>query len=656
MLDSIRSFLGADGALLLDWRTEDVASVLCASPETPAERSVRLSRAALIPHDGQILVDSLPQQLLGNALADWSSMPIRAACVCSAPVRAGQEKPSGALIVFWHERSAATQERLAELRPLCTAFVETAVAQQNALRAVRRLDAIMGSAPYGIVFVDDDYGDADVNDEAARLLGVPRGVVSAERLNDAFRSLHTRLVHRENVVAEYARLSTSLDDSVRDWIWEFADSAGTAFRVASIPVIGAAGRGRLWTFEDVSSERQMHRQVERQHERERLLQRQRLDAVTQLAAGVAHDFNNILTVIGGSVEILREPSSPGEGDVEVAMIRQAARRGHGLIKQLLSFSGQVLAQPTMLDVDGLLRKIEPLLADALEASWSLSIRPDAIDARVLIDERQLTLALVNLLSTASETVSNGGVITVRSARVSSATGAPSDGQQPIRWVAIALSDVDAPIPSTVRENLQESFAGLRTDSGRAGFGLETIAAMVEQAGGTIRYTAATSTAAGPRWTYTLYLREADTRPSYQRQPTPARGVPISSDITELPILVVDDDAGPRRVVRRLLEREGHAVLTAESAAEALRLLETHNGQFLGVISDYLMPGMSGMELLTQIRAQWPDLPVVLVSGFTSDNVTGSALRDLRAHFLAKPFTRDELLTAVRTARAVARGV
>lgn len=650
MLEAIRNLVGADGAMLLSWRNDYVASVLDASPATRHGRTIRISRAQLVPQDGLLLDAEQLQRLLESAFASWFAMPIRAACVCFAPLVAGHEQSSSALLFAWHDRSAAVAEQLIELRPLFGALLESALLQRRAKSAIRRLDVIMRSAPQGIVFVDDEHGDAEVNDEAARLLGVATGVVSSAQLTDAMRALHSRLVQRDEVESEYARLLTFPDVSLRDWIWEFADSANTTFRVASIPVVEAAGRGRLWTFEDVSIARRLNRQLARQHEREQLLQRQRLEAVTELAADVAHDFSNILTVIGGSVEVMREPRTPGDGDAEVAVIRQAARRGQGLIRQLLSVSGQLLAQPSLLNVDELLRKIEPLLADALVAPGSLVIQPDAIDARVLMDERQLELALVNLVATAGEAMPPGSVITVQSARVTVANGAPSDLGHAGRWVAIALSDRAERIPATVDENLRESFAGVRADGARPGFGLETIAAMVEQAGGTIRHTANTSTGSA----YILYLPEADTRPPVPGKHTPARGVRIASDISELPILVVDDDAGPRRVVRRLLEREGHQVITAESASEALSQLESHEGRVSGVISDYLMPGMSGMELLARIRTQWPELPVVLVSGFTSDDVTGIALRDLRAHFLPKPFTRDELLNAIRTSKTVCR--
>ena len=650
MLGAIRNLVGADGALLLSWRNDNVALVLDASAATNPGRTVRISRAQLVPHDSVVLDAEQLQPLLASAFAVWLAMPIRAAYVCFAPVVAGHEQASSALVLVWHDRSAAVAEQLVEVRPLFGALLESALLQRDALSAIRRLDVIMRSAPQGIVFVDDEHGDAEVNDEAARLLGVASGVVSSVQLTDAMRALHSRLVQRDEVESEYARLLASPDVSVRDWIWEFADSANTTFRVASISVVDAAGRGRLWTFEDVSTERRLHRQLARQHEREQLLQRQRLEAVTQLAAGVAHDFSNILTVIGGSVEMMREPRTPGDGDAEVAVIRQAARRGHGLIRQLLSFSGQLLAQPSLLNVDDLLRKIAPLLADALVAPGSLVIQPDAVGARVLMDERQLELALVNLVATAGEAMPPGCVITVQSARVTVADGALSDLAHAARWVAIAVSDRAERIPATVDENLQDSSVSVLADGARPGFGLETIAAMVEQAGGTIRYGATESTGS----TYTLYLPEAHTRPPVPSQHTPIRGVRIASDVSELPILVVDDDAGPRRVVRRLLEREGHQVMTAESAAEALSQLELHEGRVSGVISDYLMPGMSGMELLARIRTQWPELPVVLVSGFTSDDVTGIALRDLRAHFLPKPFTRDELLNAIRTAKTVCR--
>ena len=339
------------------------------------------------------------------------------------------------------------------------------------------------------------------------------------------------------------------------------------------------------------------------------------DAVSQPVASVAHNFSGILT---------------------------------GLMKQLLSFSSQLVAEPSLFNVDDLLRKIEPLLADALVAPGSLVVKPDAIDALVLMDERQLALALMSLLATACERMGSGTVITVRSARITIANRATSEVGHADRWVAIALSDTDERIPATVRNNLRESFVGIGTEPGRQGLGLEIIAALVEQAGGTIRSTASESTGC----TFTLYLPEADTRTLASSQPIAA--VFSASDNSELPILVVDDDAGPRRVVRRLLEREGHRVLTAESAAEGLVQLEIYDGGLSCVISDYLMPGKSGMELLVHIRTHWPQLPVVLVSGFTSEDVTGTALRELRAHFLPKPFTREELLNAIQIAKLVCR--
>ena len=517
MLDSIRTFVGADGALLLSWRDDELASVVGASPELSGERSVRLGRAALVSHDGAILDADQARELLRGVSALAVATPIGAAWVYFAPLPDGSKVSSTALILLWLDGSAVPAERLRALRPLIDLLLESDAVQRSALRAA-----------------------------------------------------------------------------------------------------------------------------------------QRLDAVTQLAAGVAHDFSNILTVISGGAEMMDEPRSPRERENEVAVIRQAARRGHRLVRQLLSFSGHALAQRGLLAVDELLRKVEPLLIDVLEEGWSLSLQPDAIDARVLIDEKQLTLVLANLLATACESMTEGGVITVRSARVAMASGLASGGQESNQWVAIALSNEDARIPAMVYENLHEPFASLSVDSGRLGFGLETIAAIIEQAGGTIRYSVTTSAAKPTGHTYILYIPDADLRPSAQRQHTPARGVLIAPAIADLPMLVVDDDAGPRRVVRRLLEREGYEVIAAESALEALGELESREGQFFGVVSDYLMPGMSGMELLTQIRRRWPDLPVVLVSGFTSDDVTGGALRDLRAHFLPKPFTRDELLNAVRKARAVSR--
>lgn len=649
MLDTVRAFVGADGALLLSWQSDDMAVVLDSSPESLPGRTIRLSRDVLLQNDGVVLNADMPHRLLSSALAFWLPTPLHAASLIFDHTRS-ETTPTTALLFVWGGGSVVDPQRLHELRPLVGALLGSGVSGRVVSRALRRFDAIMRSAPQGIVFVDQEQGNVEVNAEATRLLGLPKGIVTVTALADAMRLLQRQLTHRERVGAEYARVMSQPDASRRDWIWEFTDAEFTTLRVASVPVAESAGRGRLWTFEDVTAEWKLRRQLELQRDREQSLERQKLEALTRLAAGVAHDFGNIITIIGGSVEMMRDPGSSRDTDADLAAVARATQRADGLIRLLRSFSDRELSPPEVKDLDTMLHAMSATLLGAVEAPYRVQVLPGWSGARVLIDERKLALAIVNLIANSRDRLSAGGTITVRSARVLMTDPNIADSAPALRYAAVTVSDREGPVSSELRESLATPFAGEHSNGTDGGLGLSVVAAMVEQAGGAMRF----STDAVAGGTYTLYLPVVENHASVVRMMTPARGVPVPSDKSELPILVVDDDAGPRRVVRRLLEREGYAVLTAESAGDALRQLEARRGHVLGVISDYLMPGMSGMELLGRVRMRWSELPVVLVSGFTSDDVTGTALRDLRAHFLAKPFTREELLSAFHMATAVIR--
>ncbi len=663
MLETIRRFASADVALLLRWRADDRVAAVQVAPASPtSRRQVEPLTAELCARldalTGPRAVDDSLLALPDSLRELWSPLPITSlfaviatglpeasAAVRGAPgvaALASTPKTTTVLLVGWRDASASDPAALSALARLLTASLGTPTTERSDVE--QRLDALMHSATQGVVFVDGAAGTAEVNEIAAGLLNVNVGTVSTLQLSVAVRELQERLRDRHRTVDEYTRLVLGDDISKPDWIWECDDAERTAWRVASVPVGHRARHARLWTFDDVTADRQMQRQLARQHEREQLLQRQKLEAVMRLAGGVAHDFTNLLTVISGSVEMIRDLPMAREAESDLAAIRQATHRANGLIRQLRAFSGQAVSQPDILLVDAVLQAMAATLEGALDVPWTLTMSVDAAGALIVMNERQFALTLLHLVERMRDEMPEGGTIALRSARVVLPNGTTTDASGDA-YVVISLGSdrdlADRLVPE-VRNDGSEQF-GHGADE--AGLGHATIAAIVDQAGGHIR-TAVTGTG---RRIFALFLPESDSRTIVRADRTPARGTPATVQKHELPLLVVDDDAGPRRVVRRLLEREGYHILAADSGTEALRQLSARGGQLSGVITDYLMPGMSGMELLVRVRRLWPDLPVVLVSGFTSEEVTGSALHDLRAHFLPKPFTRDELLQAISAA-------
>jgi CheY-like chemotaxis protein/signal transduction histidine kinase len=673
MLETIRRFAGADVALLLTWRANDRVAAVQVSPASPGsvQQSSPLARALcdrLAALRAPVPVEDAALALPETVRALWSPQAITTVfavvatdCATSPAgdsvalevtsevgTSATHDDAMAVLIVGWRDGAGVSREALSMLARLLDAARTPpralAVSAAERSEVEQRLDALMHSASQGVVFVDGAAGTAEVNAIAAELLSVTVGTVSARQLSVAVRALHERLRDRHRTVDEYTRLVLGDDVSKPDWVWEIDDAARSAWRVTSVPVGVRARHARLWTFEDVTVDQQMQRQLARQHEREQLLQRQKLEAVMRLAGGVAHDFTNLLTVISGSVEMIRDLPMARDAESDLTAIRQATQRANGLIRQLRAFSGQSVSQPDILLVDAVLHAMTPTLMAAVDAPWTLAMEPDAAGALIVMNERQFALALLNLMERLRNGMPHGGSMVLRSTRVvlPNGTDAETSGDA---YVVISLGGDRDAADRLVLDGRADGSEQFGRGADEAGLGHATISAIVDQAGGHIR---TTETGDGRRL-FALFLPESDSRPILKVERTPARGTPITAQKHELPLLVVDDDAGPRRVVRRLLEREGYHILAADSASDALRQLSARGGHLAAVVTDYLMPGMSGLELLVRIRRTWPDLPVVLISGFTSEEVTGSALHDLRAHFLPKPFTRDELLQAIRTA-------
>ncbi len=693
MLESIRALTGADGALLLSCHHDDVAVVVDSSPPAMIAGTLRIPYELLRNGSGLVLTDALPARLLSSAYTNWLPLRVtdsalvfeRADSASVSPVDASPDGVVSALLLVWcdgnHTTFAATAgTQLPALRALASLILAPDVARRSCERAAERLAAIMRSAPHGIVFVSAHGAAAFVNREAARLLSIPEGTVSAVQLAGAMQCVHERLEHRHRIETEYARLVRERQAELRDWDWEFSGAAQEVWRVSTVPVSETPSDGRLWTIEDVTVERATRRELAKHDAREREVTGQQLEAVRALAAGVAHDFSSILTVIGGSAELMQKARSASEGEAELAVVRRAAKHGQVLVGQLLSFAGQQPSLPTRVPIDDALRALraplQALVHELVDKRCALELALDAAGAKVVIDERQLSLALLSLVATASTALASefaSGTATSqvdrvvdvstgesgRSSRLPRPLVLRSARGEPTLNVGDARSVESETLAGTPAVAIRLDFPAL-TNPPSDGVGdaadlsdrrdedaIATTAALLAPFGGRVRR----HTNDDGGHTVMLLLPEA-LASGASLQITPALGSAIVHRESRLPILVVDDDVGPRRVIRRLLEREGYDVLTASSGDEAMQHVVACDGALSAVVSDYLMPGITGMELLTRLRTRWPRLPVVLVSGFASETVTEASMLQLRSHFLPKPFTRDELIGALETASSV----
>ena len=371
----------------------------------------------------------------------------------------------------------------------------------------------------------------------------------------------------------------------------------------------------------------------------RVRRAQRMDAVGQLAGGIAHDFNNLLTIIHNYGTFVQEglaDADPLRDDVDCVL--EATRRGADLTKKLLSFSKQAPFAPQVVDVSPALEEIHRLLSRVLGEDVVLSTMVDPDVGCVRMDRSAFDQVLVNLAINGRDAMTDGGSLTLEAQRAKLGpewAGTHAVKLPPGEYVVISVTDTGTGIP---RENLERIFDPFFTtkDDG-TGLGLATCWGLVEQAGGAL--TVYSELAQGT--TFRVYLPIANGAEVGERAfppPAAAHGERV---------LVVEDEEMVRTLLARVLREHGYKVVEAGTAAEALLLVEDIGEELDLIVTDVIMPRMSGVELADRIRRRFPRMRALFVSGFAPRSLERRGLGQDDLPVLTKPFTPDSLLRAVR---------
>ncbi len=382
---------------------------------------------------------------------------------------------------------------------------------------------------------------------------------------------------------------------------------------------------------------------------EQLRQAQKMEAVGQLAGGVAHDFNNLLTVISGNCELLLSDTpadDPRRGSL--ADIRSASERAASLTRQLLAFSRKQILEPRLVDVHEVVTGIEKMLRRLIGEDVDLQTDLAADPSWVKVDPGQLEQVVMNLVVNARDAMPRGGRITIRTRSVDPAASVDLEetGKRARRpRVVISISDTGSGIPPEVKAHLFEPFFTTKVAGKGTGLGLATVYGIVKQSGGDI----AVESEPGRGATFTVVL------PS-QESPRRTRGA--SSTHGALPrgtetVLVVEDEDAVRRIVKIALESTGYRVIEARNGTEALEAARTHAGEIHIVVTDVVMPEMSGREFAERITTEDnPGLRILYMSGYMDDAVVRHGIVESGVAFLQKPFSP---LTLARKVREVLDG-
>ncbi len=387
-------------------------------------------------------------------------------------------------------------------------------------------------------------------------------------------------------------------------------------------------------YRDVTEQRSLEQQV---------IQAQKMEAVGRLAGGVAHDFNNILTAITGYTDLLLAdlpPDDPLREDVNE--IHRAAQRAAALTQQLLAFSRRQVMQPSVLALNALVADIEKLLKRLLGEDITLETALDPAAGHVRADPSQLQQVLMNLAVNARDAMPRGGRITIETGDVQldEAYAAEHRGVSPGRYALLAVSDTGTGMTEDVRSHLFEPFFTTKEMGKGTGLGLATVYGIVKQSGGHIWV----YSEVGQGTSMKIYLPRVDAPiEPVERPARPARRRAGGSET----ILLVEDETAVRGVARQLLERQGYTVLEASNGHAALALCEERQAGIDLLLTDVVMPGMSGRELADRLAPRYPRLRVLFMSGYTDDAIVRHGMLQPGLHYVQKPFRTEALLDKIR---------
>jgi signal transduction histidine kinase/CheY-like chemotaxis protein len=384
---------------------------------------------------------------------------------------------------------------------------------------------------------------------------------------------------------------------------------------------------------DVTEQRRLEEQFQ---------QSQKLESIGRLAGGVAHDFNNILTVILSCAEQLEGDAVAGSASPEdVRELRSAADRARDLTRQLLAFARRQVIAPVVLDANALLRDSQKLLARVLgeDVDLQVELAPDLWAIRC--DPAQLEQVVLNLAVNARDAMPRGGKLTIETANVVLDEGYARERSQvvPGPHVMIAVSDSGEGMTDEARAHVFEPFFTTKPPGQGTGLGLATVYGIVRQSGGHVWV----YSERGRGTTFKLYFPRTDGTPERRAEPPRAAVQPGGEET----VLVVEDDAAVREVTVRALRAGGYRVLEAPGGDAALALAATARPPVRLLVTDVVMPGMSGRQVAEALQARVPGLRVLFVSGYTQNTIVHHGVLDSGIEFLSKPFTPAALLARVR---------
>ena len=520
--------------------------------------------------------------------------------------------------------------------PIFLAITNDITERKQAAAALRTAEAkyrtIFEEAVVGIFQSTPDGRYLNVNPELARLYGYDS---PAELMNS-----RTDITHQSYVnPSEFELFKRRVEEkgSVHDFECQVYRKDGSKMWLLENARAVHNSRGALQYYEGMVQDITQRKVLE-----EQLRLAQRLESVGRLAGGIAHDFNNILAVIIGYSQMLEDVQGLTEvQNKQLKEIKKAADRAAVLTRQLLAFSRKQILQPRVLNLNELIGDMSDLLRRLIGEDVELVINAGSDLGRVKVDPSQIEQVIMNLAVNARDAMPQGGKLVIETANANLDEGyaAGHPPVQPGRYVMLAVSDTGCGMDAETKARIFEPFFTTKELGKGTGLGLSIVYGVVKQSNGYIW----AYSEPGQGTTFKIYLSRVEGNPET---------IPPRRSEAKLPggtetILLVEDEESLRTMACVFLESKGYTILEAENGQKAVEIARQHKGQIHLLLTDVIMPGMSGRELAESLAASRAGIKLLYMSGYTGELVTQHGILNPGLQLLEKPFTRDSLLSRVR---------
>ena len=532
------------------------------------------------------------------------------------------------------------------IRSLAGEVDETIVMLQDVsdLKVLRqseaRKGAILDTALDAILTIDHLGTITEFNRAAEKMFGYSRAEAMGREMAQLIIPENLRDQHRAGLGQSVATGESRIENRRLEMPAMRRD--GTEFPVEIIITrIPLPGSPVFTCYVRDLSERRKAEEALRKSE-EQLRQSQKMEAVGLLAGGIAHDFNNLLTVIGGRCDLLRvRPPLDESIQKEIEVIRNASTRASALTHQLLAFSRRQVLAPKVLDLNAVISNLLPMLQRLIGEDINLGTKLQADIGNVKADPGQIEQVVMNLAVNARDAMAQGGklLIETQNTDVDEVYARQHVPTQPGRYVLLVVSDNGTGMDRDTQARIFEPFFTTKEQGKGTGLGLATVYGIVKQSGGYIWV----YSEVGHGTTFKIYIPRVDEALAIE---TPARAPAAGAGVSET-ILLVEDEEIVRSLAREILESHGYRVLEASGGREALQICERFEGEIQMVLTDVVMPEMSGRVLAGHLATVRPKAKVLYMSGYMGDAIARHGMLEAGVAYLQKPFTIESLTQKVR---------